>query len=116
MKNLSKILTLSTLVCAIFVGCSPKTPNCSAEETKDLVLNIINDEMKKQLGEEAASKVSFSLDTIRTIKHNKEIDKYKCVAKLITTNKENGSMHEADIEYDVEQTDDHRLYVSVYGL
>lgn len=49
MKNLAKISFVSAFSLFILTGCSPKTPDCSSGETKDLALQIVNDELKSKL-------------------------------------------------------------------
>ncbi|WP_169752678.1 hypothetical protein [Campylobacter mucosalis] len=130
MRNIIKILFMGFGL--LLVGCSPKTPDCSADDTKELVFKIVKDEIAKffnsssfkqmqQMGVGGAnelkiSDLTYKLEEIRTKSHDKELDKYRCVAKLITTNKKNGETKKSNIEYVSERTDDNMHYVTVYGL
>lgn len=114
MRKYIKFLILT--FCGIFVGCGG-TPDCSSGDATDLVKQIVRDELKKNIGDNA-SFLDISLDAIRTRNYDKNVDKYSCAAELILTNKNDKNLQEKrDITYDVETTDDKKnIYISVYGL
>ncbi len=67
-------------IALIFVGCSNPTPKCSDKETKDLVIDIAKDELKEQGMESLIPQLKFEIETIRTTKYDKNIDRYECAA------------------------------------
>ncbi len=109
---------LGCVLIFVFGGCDDrgKTPKCSDKQTTDLVLSIVRDELKKDWYMSRKMKdMSFQVESIRTIKHNKEIDSYECAAEIAFINKEKSGTH--PITYTVESTDkEGDLYVTVHGL
>ena len=59
----------------IFVGCSNPTPKCSDKETKNLVIDIAKDELKQQGMESLIPQLRFEIESIRTTKYDKNIEK-----------------------------------------
>lgn len=100
---------------------SPKIPNCSDEETLDLVKEIAEDslggidQMRFWVGADARFEVKWIRTTYQNNYFSYLVTRYECAAelKLITSSKR---IVEYPIEYTVEQTDDGNYYVSVYGL
>ena len=102
-------------IALIFVGCSNPTPKCSDKETKDLVIDIAKDELKEQGMESLIPQLKFEIETIRTTKYDKNIDRYECAAdfKMIG----NANTTTLPITYTVESTDKKgEFYVTVDGF
>ena len=102
-------------IALIFVGCSNPTPKCSDKETKDWVIDIAKDELKEQGMESLIPQLKFEIETIRTTKYDKNIDRYECAAdfKMIG----NANTTTLPITYTVESTDKKgEFYVTVDGF
>ena len=70
----------------VFVACGGGTPKCSDEITKNLVIDIAKDELTSQRNELLIPLfLKFEVDTIRTTKYDKNIDRYECAANFIMT-------------------------------
>lgn len=112
----NKYFCLVTLLFLIS-GCTNAVPKCSDRETTDLVIEIADDEMTKQLGADASSLFSYSVRTIRTTNTNEKTGAHKCAAQLEITSTKTDAANEIPITYTVELTDDGtEFYVNVYGL
>jgi hypothetical protein len=98
-------------------GCSPSVPKCGDTETTDLVKEIANDEMVKQVGAEVAKLFSYSVSAIRTTDEDDKTGMFECAAQLEIHASKTGESNEIPITYTVEVTDSgEEFYVSVYGL
>ena len=114
MNNKFSVFTLALFLGAIS-GCSNNAPECSDSETKQLVLEIAKDEIKKQAGERVANAVSLSLAGVRTTDFNEKTGSQQCAAELKMSGK-NGTKS-IDVTYTSELVDDtDEFYVTVYGL
>jgi hypothetical protein len=113
---LKTALTVGLLSSTLYLtGCNSGTPKCSASETKDLVIKIAKDELKKEGGASLIPKLKFDVINIRTTKHNKDVDSYECAADFKMTGPRISKTF--PITYTVESADDgDKFYVSVYGL
>ena len=104
--------------CVAFLGlgaCGGGVPGCSSDETKELVIQIADDEMKRQLGQEMGGQISYSVSAIRTRETNTETGSHTCAAELQVKGPRGSS--KIPIEYTVETTDSgEEFYVEVYGL
>lgn len=110
-----KRLISSLLAIGILSGCTSATPSCSSSDAVDLVLEISNDELIAQMGQEVAAVIELSLDVIRTQGRNEDLDTYECAADLVMVGP--GGENTLAIEYTVESTDEtDEFYVTVYGL
>ncbi len=122
--NLS--LRRSLLGCSILIlsvalaGCGQEELSCSSPDTQQLVKQIALDEANKAgLLTPGQPSISYSLGSIVTAE--KGTTKTACKAVLTLTFSVKGPperSHSSDlnITYNVEKTDDGRLYVTVYGL
>jgi len=116
MKIFIKGLILSAVSFPI-IACSSSTPKCSDGETKNLVIDIAKEQLLKSGFGNIIDKLEMKVDNIRTIKYEKEIDRYTCQADFIIKNIENNQQKALPITYTVQKTDDgKRFYVEVYGL
>lgn len=114
MRSFIKLTFIAFITIFILSGCTGGTPECGDSETKDLVIQIAKDELKKKGMGNIIPKLNFEVDGIRTTKHNKDVDSYQCAAefKMIGDKTETLS-----ITYTVESTDDgNEFYVNVYGF
>lgn len=99
----------------VFVACSGGTPKCSDEITKNLVIDIAKDELTAQGMSYLIPLLKFEVNTIRTTKYDKNIDRYECAANFIMTGENDTST--LPITYTVESTDKKdEFYVNVYGF
>ncbi|WP_456400348.1 hypothetical protein [Persephonella sp.] len=116
MKIFLKGLALSILSLSV-IACSSSTPKCSDRETKDLVIEIVKDQLLKIGFGGVIDKLEMKVENIRTIEYQKDVDKYMCKAEFILKNKENNQQNVLPITYTVQKTDDgEKFYVEVYGL
>jgi len=104
-------------MCVLFLAaCSPSVPKCSDDQTIDLVKEIADREMGRQLGAEAAKMYSYDVQAIRTTNTNDKTGAHECAAELKIIAK-NGGGNSIPITYTVEKTEDTgQLYVNVFGL
>ena len=90
------------------------TPNCSANSTKNVVIQIAKDELKKQGAGKMIPDLSFNIQDIMTTKIDKELDIYQCSADLKITGIKNKIV---PITYEITSTDDgEKFFVNVSGL
>ena len=98
-------------------GCSQSVPKCGDTETKNLVMQIADQEMEKQMGAEVARMFTYSLGAIRTTSTNEQTGAHKCACELSITASNTGKTTETSITYTVEITDEgDKFYVTVFGL
>jgi hypothetical protein len=106
MKN----LLLSIVVLFILSSCGGIS--CDSSDTKDLVLEIIDEEMAKQIGKESSAKLSYKLKTIQTTKENNSV--HTCKANLEISG--NGRKNTIPLTYTAEDNNDGTFEVIVYDL
>lgn len=99
---------------ALLGACSNSVPGCSDSETKDLVIEIADRELAKQVGAERAKSVSWELTAIRTTDKNEKTGAFECAADMEVSGP--GGKNSSPITYTVEATDDGDFYVNVFGL
>lgn len=105
------------LVALATTGCSPSVPSCSDKETTDLIKQIADDEMRSELGEQAAKLFSYTVSAIRTTSTNEQTGAHECAAELEIKAKNTGETSKLPITYTVELTDNgDEFYVNVFGL
>ena len=83
------------------ISCSSSTTKCIDSETKDLVIDIANDQLPKSGFGSIIDKLEMKVDNVRTIEHQKEIDRYTCKADFVVKNKENNQQNISPITYTV---------------
>jgi hypothetical protein len=114
MKFMLKILLLASMT--FLVACGNSTPKCSDQETQNLVLEIVKEQLEKEaMGFIDVSEVKYKIENIRTTNYNKQVDSYECAADVKF---EGLPLSEGGpITYTVESTDDGKsFYVSVSQL
>lgn len=99
----------------LLFGSGSSVPSCSDSDTKDLVVQISNDELTKQVGSKVANQVRMSVGAIRTTYTDEKTGAYECSAELDISGP-NGK-NSIPITYTVEMTDNgEEFYVQVLGL
>lgn len=110
-------LALVGVFCAtalMLTGCGSSVPACSDRDTTDLVVEIADRELTKQIGEARAKTVTWQVTSIRTTDENEKTGALSCAADLQFSGP--GGSETAPITYTVEATDDGNFYVNVFGL
>ena len=110
-------IILPAIAATVFLaGCSQSVPKCGDAESVNLVKQIADREMAKQLGADAAEFFSYEVEAIRTTSTNEQTGAHECAADLKVKGK-NGVDSSLPITYTVEKTDDGKqFYVQVFGL
>jgi hypothetical protein len=108
-------LTLMAITTLLLSGCGSSVPTCSDAESTDLVSEIADQEMGKQLGIEMAKTFSYIVNSIRTTATNEQTGSHECAAELEVKGP-NGS-NSIPITYSIEMTDNgEEFYINVFGL
>ncbi|ELI8044525.1 hypothetical protein RSG19_001573 [Yersinia enterocolitica] len=120
-------LALLFIASSLLVGCGDSAPKCNSDDAKSLVVDISQNQIKKQFDQLRNSQMSgmvpkdadnIKLDVInvRTIKHDSSLDAYSCSADLKMTLPE--KTNELPITYNIQKTDanDGQFYINVFGL
>lgn len=93
---MKKAYSIPLLLSALIISaCKQETPNCSSNDAKKVVFDIVKEELSNPNTSSwvrVYDKISFKLNDIRTNKHDKELDNYLCVANL------EGKISEQDIQ------------------
>lgn len=92
---MNKIYVLILLSIITLSACKQETPNCSSDDAKNFVFDIVKEELSnpsKSYWARVSDKITLKLNDIRTTKHDKELDTYLCVANL------EGKLSEQDIQ------------------
>ncbi|MCV4871404.1 hypothetical protein OFB47_26735, partial [Escherichia coli] len=67
----------------MLAGCGEKTPKCSSDDAKNLVGDIARKTIEK--GMKLDKDVRISVENVRTISHESDLDVYQCAADLTFT-------------------------------
>lgn len=108
---LAGVFTFAALTLA---GCGSSVPGCSDSDTTDLVIEIADRELAKQIGATLAKNVEWQVTAIRTTDENEKTGALECAADMEVTGP--AGTNSAPITYTVEATDDGDFYVNVFGL
>ncbi|WP_051902935.1 hypothetical protein [Pectobacterium brasiliense] len=110
----------------LLTGCNTGTPECNSDDAKNLVVSIATEQLAKQtamlkksqlsgLAPKNIEQIRFSVNTVRTMQHQKSPEIYECAANLLMTGPEQSTT--LPITYTVQQTDDRKQFlVNVVGL
>ncbi|TCI04610.1 hypothetical protein EZV61_01120 [Corallincola luteus] len=99
----------------MMVGCSQHAPDCDDSDAMDLVLEIVQEELVKEIGSEMAASVDLELDAIRTTDINEKTGARECASELLIEGPSGETS--VDITYTSELTDESgEFYITVYGL
>lgn len=84
------IIAHVTLLSALFIlaGCSSGTPDCGAQETLDLLSEVVEEPFLEKTafagpnGQQLRQLVEYEFRNIRTKRHDEKLDSYECAATL----------------------------------
>lgn len=95
-------------------GCGEKTPKCSSDDVKNLVVDIARKTIEK--GMTLDKDVRISVENVRTISHESGLDVYQCAADLTFTKPD--LQNSLQITYRIQKTDEGKgqFYINVSGL
>ena len=113
------------------MGCARAAPDCGAQETRDLVLKIVTEEIEAAETvlaglnallpglvevDSPGSAAPLSLSSLRTTSFDREVGKYTCAAELDFV--VHGERASVPITYTSELVEDgeSKFYATVYGL
>ncbi|WGK69534.1 hypothetical protein P0082_01350 [Candidatus Haliotispira prima] len=113
-----KKILLALPLLALFISCSPRLPPCDATNATNLVQELADEELAKQIGAEYASNFVFSVNMIRTTHKNSQTGALQCAAVLLAKDlTDSDNKKGIPITYTIELLDDGKTpYVSVGGL
>ncbi|EAV6135730.1 MAG: hypothetical protein E7B58_09970 [Citrobacter sp.] len=130
---MKRTMLLVLIAAGLLAGCGEKTPKCSSDDAKNLVVNIARKTIEKQFEQLRNSQISgmvpgntdsllLKVINVRTLSHNSSIDTYQCAANLqMTLTDEQSKLSnttELPITYNIQKTDDNngQFYINVSGL
>ncbi|MEZ3141658.1 hypothetical protein ACBQ88_21600 [Citrobacter braakii] len=130
---MKRTMLLVLIAAGLLAGCGEKTPKCSSDDAKNLVVNIARKQIEKQFEQLRNSQMSgmvpgntdsllLKVINVRTLSHNSSIDTYQCAANLqMTLTDEQSKLSnttELPITYNIQKTDDNngQFYINVSGL
>ncbi|HCE8752869.1 hypothetical protein ACV1BL_03915 [Serratia marcescens] len=111
---MKRTMLLVLIATGLLTGCGEKTPKCSSDDAKNLVVDIARKTIEK--GMTLDKDVRISVENVRTISHESGLDVYQCAADL-TFAKPN-MKNSLPITYRIQKTEDDKgqFYINVYGL
>ena len=111
---MKRTMLLVLIAAGLLAGCGEKTPKCSSDDAKNLVVDIARKTIEK--GMTLDKDVHISVENVRTISHESGLDVYQCAADLTFTKPE--LKDSLPITYRVQKTDDNNghFYINVFGL
>ncbi|HFO2793486.1 TPA: hypothetical protein ACHJJW_004721, partial [Escherichia coli] len=74
---------LVLIAAGLLAGCGEKTPKCSSDDAKNLVVDIARKTIEK--GMTLDKDVRITVENVRTISHESGLDIYQCAADLTFT-------------------------------
>lgn len=111
---MKRTMFMVLIAAGLLAGCGEKTPKCSSDDAKNLVVDIARKTIEK--GMTLDKDVRISVENVRTISHESGLDVYQCAADL-TFAKPN-MKNSLSITYRIQKTEDDKgqFYINVYGL
>ena len=79
---MKRTMFLVLIAAGLLAGCGEKTPKCSSDDAKNLVVDIARKTIEKRMTLD--EDVLISVENVRTISHESELDVYQCAAKFPT--------------------------------
>lgn len=130
---MKRTMLLVLIAAGLLAGCGEKTPKCSSDDAKNLVVDIARKQINKQFEQLRNSQMSgmvpgntdsllLKVINVRTLSHNSSIDTYQCAANLqMTLTDEQSKLPNTTvlpITYNIQKTDDNngQFYINVSGL
>ncbi|TKU92957.1 hypothetical protein FDX00_12310 [Citrobacter sp. wls617] len=111
---MKRTMLLVLIAAGLLAGCGEKTPKCNSDDAKNLVVDIARKTIEK--GMTLDKDVLISVENVRTISHQSELDVYQCAADLTFTKPD--LKDSLPITYRIQKTDEDRgqFYINVSGL
>ncbi|EAM1086995.1 hypothetical protein EP554_05360 [Salmonella enterica] len=111
---MKRTMLLVLIAAGLLAGCGEKTPKCNSDDAKNLVVDIARKTIEK--GMTLDKDVLISVENVRTISHQSELDVYQCAADLTFTKPD--LKDSLPITYRIQKTDEGRgqFYINVSGL
>ncbi|EEH8735640.1 hypothetical protein GXF01_02590 [Salmonella enterica] len=111
---MKRTMLLVLIAAGLLAGCDEKTPKCSSDDAKNLVVDIARKTIEK--GMTLDKDVQISVENVRKISHESGLDVYQCAADL-TFIKPN-MKDSLPITYRIQKFDDGKgqFYINVSGL
>ncbi|EKK3316360.1 hypothetical protein PMI54_001537 [Salmonella enterica] len=130
---MKRTMFLVLIAAGFLAGCGEKTPKCSSDDAKNLVVDIAHKQIEKQFEQLRNSQMSemvpgntdsllLKVINVRTLKHDSSIDTYQCAANLqMTMTDEQSKLPNTTsipITYNIQKADDSngKFYINVFGL
>lgn len=111
---MKRTIFLVLISAGLLAGCGEKTPKCSSDDAKNLVVDISRKTIEK--GMTLDKDVHISVENVRTISHESGLDVYQCAADLTFTKPE--LKDSLPITYRIQKTDEGKgqFYINISGL
>lgn len=130
---MKRTMFLVLIAAGLLAGCGEKTPKCSSDDAKNLVVDIAHKQIEKQFEQLRNSQMSemvpgntdsllLKVINVRTLKHDSSVDTYQCAANLqMTMTDEQSKLPNTTsipITYNIQKTDNNngQFYINVSGL
>ncbi|EKN6415779.1 hypothetical protein DVQ15_15800 [Yersinia enterocolitica] len=130
---MKRTMFLVLIAAGLLAGCGEKTPKCSSDDAKNLVVDIAHKQIEKQFEQLRNSQMSemvpgntdsllLKVINVRILKHDSSVDTYQCAANLQMTMIDEQSKlpntTSIPITYNIQKTDDSngKFYINVSGL
>lgn len=110
---MKRTMFLVLIAAGLLAGCGEKTPKCSSDDAKNLVVDIARKTIEK--GMTLDKDVRITVENVRTISHESGLDIYQCAADLTFTKPD--LKDSLPITYRIQKTDiKGQFYINVSGL
>lgn len=111
---MKRTMYLVLIAAGLLAGCGEKTPKCISDDAKNLVVDIARKTIEKRMTLD--KDVLISVENVRTISHESELDVYQCAADLTFAKPD--LQNSLPITYRIQKTDEGKgqFYINVSGL
>ena len=111
---MKRTMFLVLIAAGLLAGCGEKTPKCSSNDAKNLVVDIARKTIENRMTLD--KDVLISVENVRTISHESELDVYQCAADLTFAKPD--LQNSLPITYRIQKTDEGKgqFYINVSGL
>ena len=105
---MKKTMLLVLIAAGLLTGCGEKTPKCSSDDAKNLVVDIARKTIEKGM--------TLDKDVRITVENESGLDVYQCAADLTFTKPD--LQNSLPITYRIQKTDEGKgqFYINVSGL